>query len=343
MRPRTFWRPVLAAAVTALAVVGSAPAPAAAATPRPVYALSDKSLADPGVVRHNDDFFAFTTGDGAPVYRGGTASGPWTEIGPALGSVPDWAENGNVWAPDAVQTSAGWVLYYSLPAKGMNDRQRCIGAAISSDVSGPYTPVGAAPLICPGGAHNADDAVPGRPVAGAGVIDPSPFVDADGRRFVLYKTQQTPSSIRMLRVNDGGTRWVGNASGELTRSGGIIENPVLRQRGATFVLFASRYAFNNCSYATVYLTSTDRWDFHGKAERPLLTTAGTGICGPGGADLVPALVEDEQRIFLHGWVCDGNAPCRPKADGSLPSDPRRALYAAIFRWDGATPRVGAFL
>ncbi|MET8374039.1 glycoside hydrolase family 43 protein [Micromonospora profundi] len=342
MRLRTIWRPVLAAAVTALAVVGSAPAPAAAATPRPVYAPPGKNVADPGVVQHNGDFFVFTTGDRALVYRGDTASGPWTALGSALGSVPDWAENGSVWAPDAVQTSAGWVLYYSLPAKGKNG-QRCIGAATSPDIGGPYTPVGAAPLICPGGAHNADDAVPGRPVAAAGVIDPSPFVDADGRRFVLYKTQQTPSSIRMLRVDDSGTRWVGNASGELIRSSGIIENPVLRQRGATFVLFASRYGYNNCSYATVYLTSSDRWDFQGKTERPLLATAGTGICGPGGADLVPALVEDEQRIFLHGWVCEGTAPCRQQAGGSLPADARRALYAAIFRWDGATPRVGAFL
>ncbi|WFE66118.1 glycoside hydrolase family 43 protein [Micromonospora sp. WMMD714] len=340
MHPRRTWRPALVAVAVALAA-GTAAAPAAAATPQPVYAPSG-GIADPGVVRHNDTFVVFATGTRAPAHRGETASGPWTALDTTLGSVPDWAENGAVWAPDAVRTATGWVLYYSLPAKGKNG-QRCIGAATSDTVDGPYAPVGAAPLICPGGAHGADDVVAGRPVAAAGVIDPSPFEDADGKRFVLYKTQQTPSSIRMLRLDDTGTRWVGNASGELVRNSGIIENPVLRQRGSTYVLFASRYGYDNCSYATVYLTSTDRWNFQGKTEHSLLTTAGTGICGPGGADLVPALVDDEQRLFLHGWVCAGTTPCRQRADGSLPADARRALYAAIFRWDGATPRVGALL
>lgn len=341
MRPRGTRRPLLAAVLAAVVAVGVAAAPAAAATPQPVYAPAG-GIADPGLVRQGDAFVVFATGGRGPAYRADTASGPWTDLGAVLGSVPDWAESGAVWAPDAVHTATGWVLYYSAPAKG-KDGQRCIGAATADIATGSYTPVGATPLICPGGTHDADDAVPGRPVAAAGVIDPSPFEDADGHRFVLYKTQQTPSSIRMLRVDDTGTRGVGTVSRELVRSDGIIENPVLRQRGSTFVLFASRYGYQNCSYATVYLSSTDRWDFHGRTERPLLTTGGTGICGPGGADLVPALVADEQRIFLHGWICAGTAPCRQQADGSLPSTARRALYAAIFRWDGATPRVGAFL
>ncbi|WP_176738438.1 hypothetical protein [Micromonospora pallida] len=113
------------------------------------------------------------------------------------------------------------MLYYSLPAKGKNG-QRCIGVADADDVRGRYEPLGDAPLICPADSRGADDAVPGRPVAAAGVIDPAPFQDAEGRRFVLYKTQQTPSTIRMLRVNDDGTRWIGNASRELaapTRAG----------------------------------------------------------------------------------------------------------------------------
>ena len=34
--------------------------------------------------------------------------------------------------------------------------------------------------------------------------------------------------------------------------------------------------------------------------------------------LLIALVDDEQRLFLHGWVCGGTTPCRQRADGSLP-------------------------
>jgi len=298
------------------------------------------TLADPGIARTNGNFYAFATGSLAPLFVGDEAGGPWSAAGHALASAGAWATSNAIWAPDAVQTSAGWVLYYSAPAAGMNG-QRCIGVAIATVVTGPYTPQ-SNPLICPGGKDGAVDTVPGRPVADAGVIDPSPFQTDDGRRFVLYKTQQTPSSIRMLRLNDAGTNWIGNASGELIQNSGIIEAPVMLQRGSTFVLFASRFGFDNCSYATAYYTSTNMWSFAGAAQHDLLTSSSTGLCGPGGADVSPSL-DGGWRIFLHAWVCSGTTPCRQNSSGDLPSGARRVLYAAVLNWNGATPSVGAFL
>lgn len=323
----------------AAAPAAVAPTPLAAApAPQPVYAAS---AADPGLVQDGGDFLAFTTGALAPVARGDIAAGPWTGVGKALRSVGSWAENTSVWAPDAVRTSAGWVLYYSAPARGLGG-QRCIGVALAGTVRGPYTPQ-AAPLVCQGGAHGAPDTVPGRPVTGAGVIDPSPFQADDGKRYLLYKTQQTPSSIRMLPLTGDGWHTTGEASRELVRNSGIIENPVMVQRDGQFILFASRYGYDNCSYATVWLRSTSRWNFAGAAENSLMTTAGTGICGPGGADLVPAL-DGGTRIFLHGWVCgSGTVPCRP-ADAPFTGEHRRVLYAAILTWaaDGS-PVLDRFL
>jgi arabinan endo-1,5-alpha-L-arabinosidase len=342
-RNRNRWRALCGTAVAMTLGMAFAPQPAIAAAPRPVYAPAD-GVADPGVVTSGGDFWVFATGSRAPMSRGVIASGPWSAAGPALTSTGSWAvAGGAVWAPDAVKTPAGWVLYYSAPAIGLGG-QRCIGVAISTTgVDGPYNPA-VAPLICPGGAHGAQDRVPGRPVADAGVIDPSPFEASDGKRYVLYKTQQTPSSLRMLRVNATGTQWTGENSGELIRNAGIIENPVMVQRGNSFILFASRYGYDNCSYASVWLRSSSRWNFAGAAERPLLSTPGTGICGPGGADIVPAL-DGGTRIFIHGWVCgNGTTACRP-ADAPFTGPHRRVLYAAILTWgaDGATPTVGALL
>jgi beta-xylosidase len=329
------------AALAATTAVFITPPSAVAAAPSPVFAPAN-GIADPGVVRNGGDFYAFSTGTRAPVSRGDEAAGPWRDLAdPALSSTGSWTDPGAVWAPDAVQTSAGWVLYYAAPARGM-DGQRCIGTAVSASVGGPYTP-SASPLICPGGAHGADDPVPGRPVADAGVIDPSPFQADDGKRYVLYKTSKTPSSLRMLRVNDAGLAAVAD-SAELVQRDGIIENPVMVQRGDRFVLFASRFGYTNCSYATVWMRSTGRWDFAGATEHSLMTTSDTGICGPGGADVAPAL-DGGTRIFLHGWVCGtGTTPCRP-ADAPFTGEHRRVLYAAVLRWgaDGATPDVGAFL
>ena len=311
--------------------------PASAAAPQPVYAPAGTSVADPGMVRTGGKFYAFTTGGRAPVHTAGKAAGPWSTVGPALKRLPTWADTGAIWAPDVVKTSAGWVLYFSARAKNFDD-QRCIGVAVASSVTGPYEPRDT-PLICPGGRHGAPDKVANRPVANAGVIDPSPFKDAAGRRFILYKTQKTPSSIRMLRLNDKGTNWIGNASKELVRSSGIIENPVMVQRGSTFVLFASRYGYNNCSYATVYMKSSNKWNFAGKTQHKLMTTASTGICGPGGADITRAHTGG-WRIFLHGWICGtGTSPCKDTPGPNA----RRALYAAVLKWDGSTPRVGKFL
>ncbi len=337
---RRHLRPAITVALTC-ALIMALPHPAQAAAPRPVYAPAD-GVADPGLVRTGNDFYAFATGTRAPRHRGEISTGPWRDRGPAMQRVGAWADSGGVWAPDAVHTDAGWVLYYSAPAKGKNG-QRCIGAAVSATVDGDYVPSDEA-LICPGGVHGADDPVAGRPVRDAGVIDPSPFQASDGNRYVLYKTQQTPSSLRMFRVNANGTGGIGNESGELTRNSGIIENPVMVQRGDRFVLFASRFGYNNCSYATVWMRSSTRWGFANAAEHTLMTTSSTGICGPGGADIVPAL-ESGHRIFLHGWVCGtGVTPCRP-GDAPFPSPHRRVLYAAILNWgaDGATPTLGAFL
>ena len=92
-------------------------------------------------------------------------------------------------------------------------------------------------------------------------------------------------------------------------------------------MFASRFGFDNCSYATVWLRSADRWHFGGATEHTMVTTAGTGICGPGGADATTSL--DGWRIFLHGWVCgSGTKACtQSQFDTDIPK--RRVLYAAI--------------
>jgi len=332
-------------AVTAGLVTGFAPLPALASVPQPVYAPAS-GVADPGVIRSDNDFYVYASGPRVQAHWGDTAAGSWTSLGPMLTSTGDWAASNSSWAPDAVHTPAGWVLYYAAPATGFND-QRCIGVAIADTPTGPFTPVGDSPLICPGGSKlGADDSVPGHPVAGAGVIDPSPFQDSDGRRYILYKTQQTPSTLRMLRLNDNGTHWIGIRSQELVRRSGIIENPVLVQRGSTYVLFASRYGYDNCSYATVYLRSSDRWDFSGATEQPLMNTSTTGICGPGGADVTPSL-DGGWRIFLHGWVCGtGTTACeQSQLDEPVTVEHRRVLYAAVLHWgsDGVTPDVGAFL
>jgi len=253
-----------------------------------------------------------------------------------------WSSGGGVWAPDAWKTPTGWVLYYAAPANGMNG-QRCIGVATATDVMGPYTPQDV-PLVCPNAALGADDTVPGRPIADAGVIDPSPFQASDGRRYLLYRTQMTPSTLRMVPLEPGGMHATA-ASRELRQSSGIIENPVMVQRSNSYVLFASQKGWDNCSYATAWYRSTGLWKFADQTEHTLVDTPGSGICGPGGADVVSA--GGSTRIFLNGWRCDypsGTRNCASTADvNRYPHS--RSMYVGVLGWgpDGATPSVTRFL
>jgi hypothetical protein len=339
--------PLLAALTAFLTVLLVAAPDGWAAAPSPVYAPSG-SIADPGVLRDNGGFYVYSTAAKGTVSHGDEAAGPWKNVGAALdlSDPPSWIATGNaIWAPDVWHTSAGYVMYFSAVATDFGG-QRCIGVATASTAAGPFKPNKAdPPLVCPGGRHGGEDTVPGRPVANAGVIDPSPFQDSEGRKFLLYKTQQTPSSIRMVRLGTKGLHWAGNASGELVRNSGIIENPVMVQKGSQFVLLASRYGYDNCSYATVWMRSTNKWSFSGATEHSLMTSSGTGLCGPGGADVSHALNGTDWRIFLHAWVCgSGTAPCT-NTQISNGTAHRRVLYAAVLNWgsDGATPSVGAFL
>ena len=334
---------MVAAGALAVAAAGTLgmPAAAAPAPPRPVYVAPTGEAADPGVVRDGNDYYMFMTGGMARVARASSPQGPWVTMPDALRRLGAWASGvGAVWAPDAVHTSAGWVLYYAVQARGFAG-QRCIGTAVAEEPAGPYETSGT-PLICPilGGEDPAAD----RPDQTAGVIDPSAFQAADGQRYLLYKTQKSPGTIRMFPLSADGLHGRGAVSHELVRHSDSIEAPVMLQRGGSYVLFASANWYDQCRYSTVWRRSTDLWSFADKTEHVLLDQAGTGLCGPGGADVV-AGPGGPSRIFLHGWVCgrDGQ-PCQYTGVVTDPSR-RRVVYAAVLTWrdDAATPAVPAFL
>lgn len=314
------------------------PAPSRHPVPQPVL----DPVADPGVLFAEGRWWAYSTGGLGQVASAPAPQGPWTTGPQALTRWGDWASGkGAVWAPDAIKTPAGYVLYYAAIARGFAG-QRCIGTAIATQPQGPYEP-SAQPLICP--VLGGEDPVADRPDTTSGVIDPSPFVDTDGSFYLLYKTQKTPGTLRMVSLTTDGLHVTTAAtSRELWRQSDSIENPVMVKRGRWYVLLASANWYDQCRYATVWRRSTDLWSFADQPEHTLLDQAGTGLCGPGGADVV-AGPPGPSRIFLHGWVCppDGD-PC---PDEGLVTDPdkRRVMYSAVLTWgrDGATPTVPAFL
>ena len=333
--------PWTAADARASATTGDEPPVA----PRPLF--WDAPLADPSVVHDGSRWFAAGTG-----WRGGTSTSTqeyagWQPGVPLLDSRPDWARNGDVWAPELVRApDGGWLAYYAVPVAGLpRPEDRCIGVATSPDLSVPFTPLHSQPLACPADAaapRASDRVARSRGLPRRGVIDPSSYVAADGRRFLLYRTQGTPSSIRMVRLTASGLRATGR-SRELLRDPGVLENPEMVDARGSHHLLLSRGDYGRCGYRTVWRRSDSvRRGWQAAEETVLIDRAGTGICGPGGAAYVPG---PPNRLFVHGWVCDGgNAPCEESFsshDGALRRT-HRVIYLARLRWTGRGPVLARF-
>lgn len=334
-------------AVAAAVVVGlpATAAPADDSVPRPVLNVD---FPDPAVLDGPGGLVAYSTGARVPHAWARTPRGRWTPAGAVLTKHPSWARAGGIWAVDVVEVGRRWVLYYAVPVRGLGEHGRCIGAARATSPRGPFAPVGSAPLVCPSYAPvptASDPMLPrDRSLPRAGVIDPSAFVDADGSRYLLYKTDRVPSSIRLLPLDGNGTRARRGASSiELLRHDGVLENPVLVRRAEGYVLLLSEGDWTRCGYRTVWRRTTTLTDWSQAGEGVLLDRT-SGLCGPGGADVVGE--RGDRVMFLHGWTCHGaERPCEggAKWDKRRRARGKRALYAANLRWPGGVPMVAGWL
>ena len=83
---------------------------------------------------------------------------------PRLGAVLG-ERRGSTWAPSVLARDGGYVAYYTV--RDTTSGHQCISAAVASSPAGPFRDDSWGPLVCQR-EHG-------------GSIDPSPFVDADGR------------------------------------------------------------------------------------------------------------------------------------------------------------------
>lgn len=333
-----------AIAVALLATLLTAPTPthgrAADDVPRPIL---NADFPDPAVVPTSRGLVGYSTGDRVPHAWSRSVRGSWEHGGAVLTRRPAWAIEGGIWAVDVARVGRQWLLYYAVPVAGIVEHGRCIGVARSRSARGPFRPVGRRPLVCPAYADTPtalDPLLPrDRTLPRAGVIDPSLFVDDDGSRHLLYKTDRIPSSIRVLPLSRNGTRPAG-PSQEIMRSESVIENPVLVRQPEGYVLLLSEGDWTRCSYRTIWYRSGVLLDWSAPVGGVLLDRRTTGLCGAGGADVVAG--PGRTQVFLHGWTCHGtDRPCRGKAKWDHRRRARgvRAMYAARLAWSSGTPTV----
>lgn len=312
---------------TAAAVVGAALGLIAAALPTtPAHAAGtvapqiqiNRDFPDPDIVSDGTTWHAYATSSSGigtvPHATSPSPTGPWTVVGNALDHKPAWArQNHGFWAPDVSQRPDGsWLMYFT----GRHDAsgRMCLGAATADSPDGPFLPTDEnEPLVC-------------NPEEG-GDIDPSSFVDTDGKRYLLYKNDgnavKEPAILWLQEVDATGLNFIGERTELLRNSAesdqGVIEAPTLVHRPEGYVLFFSAGVYSKGTYHTSYARSDTLRGTYTRAHRPLLTTEtvdGT-VNGPGGQDVI------DNRIWFHGHLEAGG----------------RGMYTAKLGWFDGNPVV----
>lgn len=243
----------------------------------PVY---DSDFPDPFVMRVGETYYAFATNirsSNVPVIRS-TDLATWERVGDGLPRLPEWAASGQslTWAPAAIQRGDKFVLYYT--ARYTKVGLQCVGRASASQPQGPYSDDSSQPFICQTDL--------------GGSIDPSPFVDTDGKLYLLWKNDGNccgkSVGLWVQQLSDDGLTLLGQPT-ELIRKDQaweepLIEGPALVKDGATYYLFYSANWWESKTYAVGYAICDS---VLGPCRKPLnapIFVSTKQVLGPGGQE-----------------------------------------------------------
>ena len=246
-------------------------------------------FADPFVLVADGEHYAYSTNSDGMLVPGLTAAnlfGPGDRHD-ALAGLPRWAAQDatRVWAPSVLPRGDRYVLYYTL---GMPDGRQCISVAVADNPMGDFVDRSAGPLVCPDSGW---------------AIDPSPFVGADGRAFLLWK-DGGEGSIVASELNAEGTSLVGDPHvllfADQAWEAGVVEGPSMVEDRGRYYLFYSANDWRTANYAVGYAACNSPLGPCDKpGNRPWLA-ASDGAQGPGG----PELFRDRDGLWMvvHAWV-----------------------------------------
>jgi beta-xylosidase len=327
-RARTAARLLSALALATLAVVPTR----AAALPDPdetPTAASD--FPDPFVLRDGDTYYAFATGidDGYNLQVARSRDlATWTMLGDALPVLPSWATKNFTWAPSVLRRDRRYVLYYT--ARETSSGFQCISRGTSMRPEGPYHDDSPRPFIC----QTSADA------AFCGSIDPSPFVDAAGRVYLLWKSDENSPACRTQpriwsqRLSDDGLALVGSPSPLLTTDreweGPLIEGPSMVRDGDSLFLFYSANWFESADYAIGWARCESPVGPCKKMslDAPLMKSAGA-MLGPGGQEIFTDTLGRSWMAY-HAWT----APRTTYSSGGV-----RSLRLSRLSFSNGTPAI----
>lgn len=312
---------------------GTSPASSAGASAGPsagagefLNPVIDANFADPFILSAGGRYYAYATGNLTYNIQVAVSDDlvTWERSREALRNLPLWqpTSKGLTWAPEVVETSAGFVMHYT--ARLVSEGKQCLAVAVAESPEGPFVDDSDAPLYCQ--------------LDLGGSIDSSPFVDADGTRYLLWKNDGNCCGIRttifIAPLSDDGLTLAGDpvetglavdAPWERT----LIEAPTLWLDAGTYYLFFSSNDYNSRNYAVGYATAeTVLGPYTDAPNNPIVATSDPAA-GPGHQSVVED-ADGDLWMAYHAW------------DSKLVGDflgGRRALWLDELVLDGGTATV----
>lgn len=268
--------------------------PQAATAPGPPVYGGD--FPDPCIVPVGGAYYAYGTqagGRNVPILRSGDLR-RWEPAGDALPTVPAWARAGRTWSPAVLPRGEGFVLYPVLWEQRSN--RQCIGLFTGPAPAGPFTDRAGGPFVFQ--------------ARRGGSIDPSPFVDADGTAYLLWKSDDNalhkPPSLWGQQLTADGLDLAGEPVQLLRQDRAweepLIEAPALVRDGDTYYLFYSANWWESERYCIGYATAASPLGPYRKATKhgPWMES-GPHALGPGGQEFFPD-AGGALRMAFHAWT-----------------------------------------
>jgi hypothetical protein len=236
-------------------------------------------FADPFVLRAGDRYYGYSTNSGAgdiQVIRSSDLV-TWELVGNALAALPSWAAPDATWAPAVLERGGGYVAYYTV--RDAASHRQCISRAVAATPVGPFHDDSAGPLVCQ--------------LEHGGSIDPSPYVDTDGRAYLLWKSEglggAAAPTLWSQELTADGLGLTGPArpliSVDRSFERGVVEGPSMLRDGDRYFLVYAAGDWNAGAYATAYASCTAPTGPCTKPDDGRVLRSGPQLAGPGGAEV----------------------------------------------------------
>jgi beta-xylosidase len=263
----------------------------------------DRNFADPFVLEHDGTYYAYATGDLTVNIQVSTSPDlvEWSNRREALPRLPFWqpSSKGLTWAPEVVETSAGFVMHYT--GRDVQSGRQCLAVAVAEAPEGPFVDESDEPFLCQ------QDL--------GGSIDSHPFQDADGRRYLFWKSDGNccgiPVEMFAAELSDDGLvlesepTVVEGIAVDAPWERNLVEAPTVWLHDETYYLFYSANDYGSRNYAVGYATADDvLGPYEDAEENPILRTEveqGAGeAAGPGHQSIIVDGDGDPWMVY-HAW------------------------------------------